>query len=169
VSAWEKAGARAGWLPPSPFRYAEFREGAEGLSRANDAGMRGLAELTSLESLDLDSTAVTDAGLKELSALKNLKRIGLCATKISTCEAAKEWTSLRTLDLRNTSIGDLKNIVGLQHLEALHLGSTGVADASLVKLASMKNLRFLDLGRTSVTNDGVENLRQANPALRISR
>src|SRR5437764_2879127 len=42
-----------------------------GASKVTDAGLKELADLTSLQTLLLDSTDVTDAGLKELSSLKS--------------------------------------------------------------------------------------------------
>ncbi len=48
-----------------------------------DAGLKELAELTSLESLNLGDTKVTDAGLKELTGLKSLVRVNLTCVEVT--------------------------------------------------------------------------------------
>ena len=46
-----------------------------------DAGLKELAALKNLTTLDLSDTEVTDAGLKELAALKNLTTLDLAARR----------------------------------------------------------------------------------------
>jgi hypothetical protein len=46
-----------------------------GLTKLTAAGLRGLSPLKKVQSLDLMCDDITDAGLKELSAMKSLKRI----------------------------------------------------------------------------------------------
>jgi Leucine-rich repeat (LRR) protein len=103
-----------------------------------DAGLKELAALKSLQLLRLGGSLVTGAGLKELAALKNL----------------------RALDLVGTGVTDatLKPLAALQELRVLHLGLTAVTDAGLKELATLKRLESLNLGGTSVTGVGLGEL-----------
>jgi hypothetical protein len=62
--------------------------------------------LTSLQSLNLFSTGVTGAGLKDLAGLKNLQTLELRFTKVSDkeIEALAELTGLQSLDIRDTKV-----------------------------------------------------------------
>ena len=94
------------------------------------------------------NTKVADAGLKELSALKNL-------------------TSLRLFDTQVTDAG-LKALAPLKNLSTLYLGSTKVTDAGLKELATLKNLTTLSLEReTKVTDAGIKELQMALPKCTI--
>jgi hypothetical protein len=80
--------------------------------------------------LDLSSTAVTGAGLKELGGLKNLQTLGLSDTKV-------------------TGTG-LAELAGLKRLKELHL--TAVTDVGLKELAGLKSLQVLKLNNTKETD-----------------
>ena len=137
IAAWEKAGAefRPGWRDVPHFRFGLFpTEKLNGLPSpevpfglhfrsVTDAGLKELASLTQLRALHLGGTQVTDAGLKELASL----------------------TQLRMLDL----------------------GGTQVTDAGLKELASLTQLQALRLNSTKVTDAGVQELRKALPKARI--
>ena len=55
-----------------------------------DAGLKELATLKNLTTLDLSNTGVTDAGLKELAPLKNLTTLNLGGFTRVTDEGIKE-------------------------------------------------------------------------------
>lgn len=156
-----KNAGKPGDLPA--FRFSEWRAGVLdrlpppaagfGMSllniRVTDAGLKELAGLKNLQSLDLVGTRVTDAGLKELAGLK----------------------SLQTLYLNNTEVTDvgLKELAGLKSLRELYLHNTPVTDAGLKELAGMKSLQSLDLSYTLVTNAGIAELQKALPDCEIIR
>ena len=48
-----------------------------------DAGLKELAPLTQLRTLDLNETGVTDAGLKELAPLTQLRTLDLSETGVT--------------------------------------------------------------------------------------
>ncbi len=52
-------------------------------TQVTDADLKGLAGLTQLRALDLQGTQVTDAGLKELAGLKQLQSLALYGTKVT--------------------------------------------------------------------------------------
>src|SRR5262245_11608864 len=78
--------------------------------------------------VDLKSTPVTDAGLKELKKLKSLVWLGLSGTKVTDTglKELKELGHLQYLDLSKTAITDagLKELKELKNLEDLYLTST---------------------------------------------
>ena len=97
--------------------------------------------------LNLSGTQVTDKGLKELGALKNLAGLDLSGTKV-------------------TDEG-LKELAPLQNLTRINLSGTKVTDAGLKALAALKNLTTLDLDGTRVTDAGVKELQKALPKCQI--
>jgi len=96
----------------------------------------------------LGGTQVTDAGLKELAALKNLQELDLAGTKV-------------------TDAG-LKELAALKTLQTLYLDNTKVTDAGLKELAPLKNLQTLYLGNTQVTDAGKAELRKALPKCQVT-
>ena len=60
----------------------------------DDAGLRHLAKLTTLESLSLDSSKMTEAAMEHLSGLHNLRKLHLGRTRISTASRQRLQASL---------------------------------------------------------------------------
>ena len=90
VAAWEKAGARVGWMADDQFGCPRPREGAEGKKGEVPAFrfwkwkagvMAQLPQPQTAFGLYLTETQVTDAGLKELSGLKSLQSLDLAARR----------------------------------------------------------------------------------------
>ena len=98
-------------------------------TEVTDAGLKELAPLAHLQTLDLRFTEVTDAGLKELAPL----------------------TQLQTLDLGGTKVTDagLKELAPLTQLQTLNLLGTAVTGAGLKELAlpSPSSRRWTSAGR----------------------
>ena len=78
--------------------------------------------------VDLSSTQVTDAELKELAALKNLTTLNLSETKVTDAS--------------------LKELADLKNLTTLNLSETRVTNAGMKELAALKNLTTLYLRGT---------------------
>lgn len=101
-----------------------------------DADLAELAPIArALHWLDLGETAVTDAGLRSLGGMTNLRRLHLDRTAV-------------------TDAG-LANLSGLSHLESVNLYATAVTDAGLVALRALPRLRSLYLWQTKVTPEAV--------------
>jgi Leucine-rich repeat (LRR) protein len=107
-----------------------------------DAGMTHIAQIDSLEYLDLPSFGITDKGLAEVARLRNLKHL---------------WVSGRS----NSPLTDdsLKHISELQSLEFLLVSGTGFTNAGLDYLAMLTNLIKLHLTADSITDEGLAKLR----------
>ena len=127
--------------------------------------------------LNLQSTGVTEAGLKELKDLKNLQTLSLSRAQV-TVDGLKELkglTKLRTLNLEYpVTDGALRSLreVGLLHalpvakaegagrpagpadVVRLNLNGNEVTAAGLKELKGLTNLRTLDLIGTRVTDVG---------------
>ena len=113
-----------------------------------DADLRHLGGLEkTLVWLNLSRTSVTDAGLSQLTA----------------------HTQLRRLNLAQTGIGDagLRSLTPLKKLEYLNLYGTAVTDAGLVHLRGLAALKKLYLWQTKVTDDGVAALKKALPGVYV--
>jgi internalin A len=110
--------------------------------------------------LDLDSTFVTDAGLKdlkELAGFKALQTLNLRATYVTDAvlKELADLTALRSLNLSHNRVTDLglKDLANLERLQALYLGNTYVTDAGLKELANLKRLRFLSFNNMETVTD----------------
>ena len=103
-----------------------------------------------LQVLSLFACGITDAGLKELKELKNLRRLQLA---------------------NNEDITDagLKELSRLPELRFLDLGGTQVTDAGLKELKDLPSLQELGIGRTKVSEAGVQELKKARPDLKVYR
>jgi hypothetical protein len=139
--------------------------------RVTDETILGLPPIPFSVGLDLESTGITDAGMKQIGGLENLTSLDLTGTAVSDVglkELARARKLLR-LNLRATRVTDagLKEVVKLTNLASLKLSSTAVTDAGLQELTKLKNLRVLNLTNTKVTNEGIEKLKKALPIAHI--
>jgi internalin A len=107
-----------------------------------------LAELKSLETLDLSQTDITDISV--LAELTKLTRLEMRATAVQDLRPLAELIALRELLLAQTKVQDLRPVSQLHQLERLMLDQTPVAD--IAPLAQLLGLRILELSDTLVTD-----------------
>ena len=102
-----------------------------------------LAQINSLEYLDLPHRDITDKGIAQIVKLKNLKYLWVgCGTNSPLTNVALQYVSK------------------LQSLEYLHIGGKGLSDAGIDDLAKLTNLRELHLSfADSITNEGLAKLK----------
>jgi Leucine-rich repeat (LRR) protein len=136
-----------------------------------DAGLKELAGLKNLTSLNLAGLNVTGAGLKELADLKILTTLDLSGTQVTDAglKGLAGLTSLQSLDLYKTKVTDagLKELAGLKNLTSLKLNGYQVTDAWLKELAALKNLTVLDIRGARVTVPSVDELLRALPRCNV--
>jgi internalin A len=137
------------------------------------AECKKFARLTSLHSLNIGgSLLLTDAGMKELAALRNLRAVYLFYAHVTDAglKDLAENRLLQVLDISNTQVTDagLKELAPLKNLEALNLAGTRVTDAGLKDLSALFSLRWLNLNRTAVTADGAAALQRDLPRCKIT-
>lgn len=152
VKVWKAAGAEVGWMGSVSGGLQLFRTLDKGLpgevpalslSKWKSGVLPKLPAPERLFGLKLWNTQITDAGLKEMAAMKNL-----------TC-----------LDLSETAVTDagLKELAGLQKLTTLNLKRTKISNAGLKTLAGLRNLVHLDVAFTKVTDAAVDEFRKELP------
>ena len=147
MEALRKAGALAMPLAANTNLISvSFIGGSDKVNDSHLAQLKAVAD--QLVWLNLAGTKVTNGGLKNLEALKNLTK----------------------LHLEKTQIGDagLASLKGLADLEYLNLYGTQVTDAGLQQLAGLKNLKNLYVWQTKVTKGGAANLKKALPKVDIN-
>ena len=133
-----------------------------------DARLAHLAGLTALETLILDFTDVTDAGLAYLiTGLPALTRLGLTYSEVADAGLVHltGLTALKELRLDETQVTDagLAHLTGLTALKDLSLDNTQITDAGVVHLTGLPALRNLGVAHTQVTDAGVAELRKRLP------
>ena len=118
--------------------------------KAGDASLDLLKPVAAqVARLNLAGTPVTDAGLKKLAILVNLRR----------------------LHLERTGVGDggLAHVAKLGELRYLNLYKTKVTDKGVGHIGALKKLRSLYLWQTGVTDAGAKVLAKALPKTYINR
>ena len=142
-----------------------------------DDGMAHLAEMANLENLALRSNRITGTGLMHLRWLRRLKT--LVSSGRITDEALEQISKLEHLELLHLSqaaqVTDrgLAHIAKLTNLQSLRLEGGGqrdcmrITDEGLVNLYGLKNLGFLSLNSTEVTQAGIVSLKEALPKCKI--
>jgi hypothetical protein len=137
-----------------------------------DADLKTLARFKCLHSLNVGGALLlTDAGLRELTALKNLRGLYLFYAPITDAglKHIAALSDLQALDLSNSQVTGpgLKELAGLKKLQGLNLGDTHVTDAGSKELAALKSLQRLNLRRTKVTPAGIAALEKQLPKCKI--
>jgi Leucine-rich repeat (LRR) protein len=125
---------------------------------------RAVRNMTQLRWLSLEETAVTDFSLERIAAgASKLRHLDLSDTAVT----ALGISALHFLpDLRSLNIGFCPQVNGkglnlgsLHALEALTLdGEQKIGDEGLADIASLRNLRELDLYSALITDDGLTEL-----------
>jgi serine/threonine protein kinase len=169
-------------LPAQPFKVVKI---ACGFATNRDADLVVLEGLSSLRCLHLcNSPAVTDAGLRHIKDLAEMREIYLEGTGVVTVQALRGLAKLQRLSLiearsvndealanlkglkldwlalRRTAISDagLRHLAGQSELDTLEINGTAVGDAGLAHLAGLKALKHLHLESTRVTDAGLKHL-----------
>lgn len=131
----------------------------------NDQAIKEFANLNNLRRLQLDNSDFGDESAKAFTALSQLKILHVYGTKV-TDEGLAELAKLKQLEelkigYRITDIG-VNALAGNNNLQVLSVwNSSGVTDASVPILMTLKGLRELDIGNTRITPKGQNQLRKA--------
>lgn len=129
---------------------------------ASDETLRVLVpRLKHIEKLNLDSTQITDAGLKELAALQTLTSLSFSGTQITDAglKALSALKKLTDLHLAGTQVTDagVKELAAIPNLAELELGGT-ITDAGIEHLAKLTNLAALDVHGAFVSDAGMKSI-----------
>ncbi len=130
-----------------------------------------LSGMKSLLDLHLDSAVFDGPGLQVVGQVKTLRRLTLSYTKVTNemLEHLKGLNDLRILELNKTAISDggLAHLSGLMRLKQLQLRFTNVSGAGLRHLTSLP-LERLDLSHTFLSDDAVASLASMKQLRRLN-
>ncbi|XP_018549197.1 uncharacterized protein si:ch73-173p19.1 [Lates calcarifer] len=125
-----------------------------------------LAELSSLQTLNLDGTGVTEVSLKHLATLPALSSLSLAGIPVADGNHALQIISGLKLTHLTLPGRHSVNDTGLSHLSTLSLlleldltDYTQVTDLGVKQLSTMTRLKKLSLSNTQVTDAGLPSLR----------
>ena len=132
-------------------------------SERDGTGVEHIAHLANIETVDLNFTAISDAGLGLIKLFQELRKLHLRGCENITDDAIihlSEITHLQNLILPY-QIGDqgLAHLKGLREMQDLVLSSTQITDAGLVHVQEMVELHTLQLnGCENLTDTGIVHL-----------
>jgi internalin A len=142
-----------------------------GTPKFGDGCLKDVQKLP-LRSLKLDSSAVTDAGLKAVGEMTGLEYLTFRKTAVTDegLAALKGLKKLRYLDASETKVTDagVKGLTGLKALETVYLIGTDVSDAGLAELKALPALKSVNVtGAKRVTKAGAADLEKSRPGLSV--
>ena len=143
------------------------------LTDTSIADLRPLApRLHALYDLEMENSALTDAGIESLSGATRIGGLTIAGSRITDAglDHLASLTTLERLRLDRSAITDagLARLKSLKSLETLSLTETELTDSSFETLAGFQSLKSLNLDRSGISPAGIERLKQALPKARIS-
>jgi Leucine-rich repeat (LRR) protein len=130
-----------------------------------------LIDVTTLKSLSLMNTRVTDAGLKHLKNLKQLRSLHLGETRITDAGFADlaALTGLEDLIVSENKLtgSGLKHLGSLPKLTRLSINGNPLKDEAVAALKELKNAREINLTGTRMSLEATQALKKALPKARI--
>ena len=145
-------------------------------AQISDEGLARLANrLKRLRSLTLDHTPISRKGLRHLNGFESLESLRFYHNNgdgsrfdDSVAIALIGMESLKSIDgdVKLTDKGVLA-LAKLPSLEALRLSGRGITDASMASVAAMRSLIDLNLGHTTVTDQGFDAFNGADAIRRV--
>jgi Leucine-rich repeat (LRR) protein len=144
---WDEHRPRLAYLPFVKQMKHLKRLELSSLYVGDDAAEH-LREMRSLEALNVYDHRLSDAGLRKLTELTNLRELNLSLGYEQYRRDYQDPFSER----------DLEQLTRLKELRALGLANTAVTDAGLRQVAKLTQLRQLGLGGTKVTAAGLATL-----------
>lgn len=142
------------------------------LDETGSKGFQHITNCSSLETLEIYGGHLTDADLTSLTRLAKLRKLSLYECSV-TDEGAKNLAGsalgLTELDLRGNPLTDaaMPYLARLPDLEYLVLGDQPITDDGLRELKACASLGRLVVKSTNVTSSGIDELKRANPKLRV--
>ena len=139
-----------------------------------DEGMKHLAGLKKLRHLTLERTKVTDAGLKVFAGYETLDHLGLFGLNGVTDAGLANFGNCK--GLIRLQLGDMANVTdeGVGHfkdckkLEILSLANArNITSDGLLQFRGCTKLKTVDVSRTKVGKEGVEEFQKALPDCKI--
>jgi len=150
-------------------------------TKVTDTTLEHLANVTTLESLDVGFAQITDVGLDRLTSLPNLKELVIGGNKLTDVglQALRQFPGLTSLSLGGSQRTDsglwavsltelgLDSITTLKELRELRLDGMPVSARWLEKLKTLDKLERLGLQGCKRLGDDAAPLLASWPALRV--
>ncbi|WP_417395456.1 protein kinase domain-containing protein [Gimesia chilikensis] len=126
-------------------------------------GIGRLQDLLELKTLDAVSSSIDSSGMEEIGGLRQLNFLNLSSSQIDDSGLAhlSGLTKLKKFYAHmNPKITDkgVKSLSGMQELEVLTVGATGITDAGLKQLSGLEQLTLLAIYNTRISDDGLGHL-----------
>jgi len=141
-------------LPAEPFRIRQIK--LIRLPYVTNASLVHLRDAQGLESLFLNSSAVTGDGLKHLANCRQLQELSVTGVPLGrqALQHLAPLQELRRLQLAGTAINDaaIDQLPVMQHLEYVSLRGTAITDRAVKQLTAQPQLKSLVLADTRVTD-----------------
>jgi hypothetical protein len=151
-------------LPSMPtLKKLYFHEGFS----MTDAGMKTIAQIKTLEALNLSGVSVTPGGIANLKGLK-LSAFTMRRDQIND-EILRELRKSDLLHKLNWANGRNGRPTGMNDIRFLNLHGSNLTDAGLRELEEMTLLERVFLSQTKVTDEGVAKLKKALPNVKVMR
>ena len=140
----------------------------DGAVNVTDQGLRHLAPLAKLESLEISSTKLTGAGLVHLKALTSLASLRLKCPLLSDRElpALASIKGLESLVLEQSQVvgPGLAPLAGLPRLSLVSLHGYNITDEVVPFIIQFPMGADFELVHTRVTNAGISQLQSGRPS-----
>lgn len=167
------------FIPAAEFRFLLGLPALENANLVecdglNDESLVFIGKLTALKSLNLGDAQVTNTGLRSLAGLKNLETLDLGWTKDvgdPGLPLLAKLPNLKVLGLGGTKVTDagIPVLASFKSLKEVKLGGTAVTDRGVAALEACKGLQAVHLGRkTKISTQAIDRLKKALPSCTVS-
>src|SRR5262245_34385352 len=132
--------------------------------------MRQLLYLPALAVLLAPAAVAADTAAdtaKEKAAAEEIEKLGGKVVRDDKAEG-KPVVEVNLFDNQKVKAGDLKHLRAFKQLRKLDLGFTSVGDEGLKQLHDLKSLRDLNIGYVKASKEALEALRKALPDCKIN-
>ncbi|MBD3285959.1 hypothetical protein GF359_05695 [candidate division WOR-3 bacterium] len=134
--------------------------------------LRYIGKCRGLKVLGLRYSGLTDKGLANLSRCRDMRVLDIEGSRAFTGEGLKHLkglTLLKRLNLSGTGINELnlRFIDPLFRLQEIFLGKTSISEEGAIILGGYRNLRYIDLRDTKISQKALQRLRERLPESKI--
>lgn len=135
--------------------------------------LRYLSDLPNLRSLRTSQTTMTDEGMPHIAKITSLEQLTMSNTTITDVALPylDSLVNLKGLDIsENPCLTDqaIKQLQKHPDLEYVRVGNNNVSDECLPSLEGFAHLRILSIDRTFISLDGLARLQKVYPNARIT-
>jgi Leucine Rich Repeat (LRR) protein len=129
-------------------------------SKIDDDGLSALSECASLSRLELDDTRITGTGLAHLAALPKLQKVNLARTRLTNGVGLAQLDQVAEIELSAAQIlpGILTHLAGMKSLRSVSLLRSDITDDALEDLKDAQQIEKLVLSQSNVSDAGLVHL-----------